>query len=310
MPGRNQATDNGGPARGCGCLLFVVMLFVVMLYCGIRYCESLMAKPGAWEHLRTATAEFKEGALIKWRRFISSANGSLQEFSPPAILDPRPVAQVLQSGGLARMRCPHCQVAINVEFPKEKRGLSFSCRSCSKLLLLAEKDESGRFKELPKFLTGFRPDTQNGLSWERIWMNQLAGFRYNHEKSRSDDPIWQTPAHTWKTGTGVCRDSATLLTDWLRASGYDARVVLGVVTWGGYHAWVVLIDPKSGKQYLLESTSATQRFPLRTPPLTALKTEYTPTYQILPDAYLGRTTKTWTSEYLTGWYKTPCQRQH
>lgn len=56
-----------------------------------------------------------------------------------------------------------------------------------------------------------------------------------------------------------------------------------------------LRNPSHSRQCLLmrknpvHHTIATQRFPLRTPPLTTLKTEYTPEYQILPDAYLGRT---------------------
>lgn len=219
----------------------------------------------------------------------------------------------IQTGGMFPFSCGTCGHSQWSYLPSGPAGGRVVCErpSCRHLLLWYERDESGKRRVMPGYFQGFSPDPSE-KDWASIWLLQLARFRYNHAKLESRDPLWQTSASTWRTGTGVCRDSATLLADWLRSAGHDARIVTGQMR-GGWlssgdgHAWVVLVDGDTGKQYLLETTGESQESRMRTPPLASLKAgEYMPEHQIVPTGYRGREKNAAPAgEYNTGWYETP-----
>lgn len=157
-------------------------------------------------------------------------------------------------------------------------------------------DEKGNHRPLHEYMGVFPWKTEQGVVAKRssavdLWLIQLAHFTYNHHKIARRDPIWQSVRETWLTSTGVCRDSATVLADMLAESGHDARMVLGEVSgpdWpngGGGHAWVILIDPTNGNEYLLESAGETQESHMRTPPRVAVKTDYTAQMQVVKRGY-------------------------
>ena len=215
---------------------------------------------------------------------------------------------IVKRGGIARIRCPHCSATDQVCIaPHTQQKLL--CKSCSRLLAYVACDENNQGRVLPHFFEGFKPRVPVG-GWEDVWKSQLLGFHYTEAKRDRGDRFWQTSAYTWELKTGVCRDSAVLLADWLHAEGYNARVVVGQVQgskWpggGGSHAWVVIGDATSSKEYLLESTRVTQSFPLRTPPLAETMTDYFAEYQFQSDGYRGRTSTGWTGDYERGWYFT------
>jgi len=157
-------------------------------------------------------------------------------------------------------------------------------------------DESGRTRPLHEYLgvfpwSGIEEVVKERSSAVDLWLIQLANFTYDFDKVAKRDPVWQSVGRTWKTKSGVCRDSATVLVDMLANAGHDARMVLGRVTgpdWpdgGGLHAWVVLVDPVSGNEYLLESTASTHESQMRVPPRVAIKTDYSAHMQVVKDGY-------------------------
>lgn len=157
-------------------------------------------------------------------------------------------------------------------------------------------DETGRLRRLHEYLGEYRwrehaevgPARKSAVD---LWLLQLLNFAYDHSKIYRNDPVWQSVAHTWKTKQGVCRDSATVLADMLEQHGHDARMVVGYVTgprWdvsGGGHAWVGLVDPESGYEYLLESTGESQGSRMRTPPRASEEKDYTAEMQIVSSGY-------------------------
>ena len=174
------------------------------------------------------------------------------------------------------------------------------------------QDESGRTLPLHEYMGVFPWSNVDDVVRQRrsavdLWLIQLANFTYDFDKLKTRDPVWQSVRQTWKTKAGVCRDSATVLADVLAESGHDARMVLGDVSgpdWpdgGGLHAWVALIDPVSGNEYLLESTASSQESRMRTPPRVAVKKDYSAHLQVVKAGYYvdsgggGRSmTKGWT----------------
>jgi hypothetical protein len=222
-----------------------------------------------------------------------------------------PIQGILRTGGMARLGCVHCGKSawhpLKARTPRSR--LKCSNKECGRVLAMVESDETGRRRTLPEYFTGKAPE--EAVDWMDIWLRQLARFKYDHGKLSRRDPTWQSAAFTWSSGSGVCRDSATLLADWLRSKGYDARLAVGNRLKRGAppegHAWVVLIDPASGKQYLLESTGPTMDSRMRVPPLARLKTDYLAELQITPKGYLGRLDEGWTGDYEARWYATPHQ---
>ncbi len=223
-----------------------------------------------------------------------------------------PIRAAKEGLDLVKIRCPSCADTVLYRLPDRRCLILCKAPGCGRIILKTEADETGRLRQMPEYFEGFKP-LETDRDWMGIWLLQLARFRYDHEKIRLANSEWKSSAATWRSGTGICRDSATLLADWLWSCGYDARIVVGQLRnsklpgGGGGHAWVVLVDRSTGKQFLLESTSMTQSARMRVPPLASLKIgEYTPKYQFVPTGYRCRATDLGeTGEYESGWYHVP-----
>lgn len=181
------------------------------------------------------------------------------------------------------------------------------------------EDEAGRTRHLHEYF-GEYPwasdgtlDSMQNHDVMSLWLLQLQYFDYDHDKIRRQDETWQSVPYTWQHERGVCRDSATLLADMLAAVGYDARLAVGDLVeppnlFPGPdtgHAWVVVRDPDTGFEYLLESTQETWDRNLRVPPRTFTLPEYIPEMQVTKDFYLTRREEGSTTAYTDGWDVVP-----
>jgi len=178
--------------------------------------------------------------------------------------------------------------------------------------LIVVPDENARKRDLHKYFSEYHWTTDSILAPSSrdlisLWLLQLSRFHYNHAKIDADDPTWQTVGFTWRTQTGVCRDSALLLADLLVNHGIDARLVLGETKgpdWlnnGSKHAWVVVKDKDSGKEYILESTMSSIDFKLRTPPLVETKLDYFAETQVTASSYRFNRNPVAVRDYTNGW---------
>jgi hypothetical protein len=186
---------------------------------------------------------------------------------------------------------------------------------------LVTQDENGRVRQLHEYF-GEYPWASDGTLASMpdhdvmtLWLLQLQYFDYDHGKIHRQDETWQSVPYTWRHERGVCRDSATLLADLLRAVGYDARLAVGdLVEAPNFfpgpdtgHAWVVVRDPDTGNEYLLESTQETWDRNMRVPPRTFTSPEYIPEMQVTKDMYLTRRDDGPTTAYTEGWDAIPAQ---
>jgi hypothetical protein len=177
------------------------------------------------------------------------------------------------------------------------------------------QDENGRVRQLHEYF-GEYPWTSDGTLASMpdhdvmtLWLLQLQYFDYDHGKVKRQDETWQSVPYTWRHERGVCRDSATLLADMLSSVGYDARLAVGdLVEAPDFfpgpdtgHAWVVVRDPDTGNEYLLESTQETWDRNMRVPPRTFASPEYIPDMQVTQNAYLTRQEEGPTTSYTEGW---------
>ena len=173
-------------------------------------------------------------------------------------------------------------------------------------------DESNRKRQLHKYFKEYPWAGDSILAHAKrdlidLWLLQLSRFHYNHAKVKADDATWQTVSFTWRTQTGVCRDSAVLLADLLSHHGMDARLVLGDTKGPNWpvndagHAWVVVKDGETGKEYLLETTMGTADFKMRTPPLVETELDYFPETQITANSYRYNKNGEGVRDYTNGW---------
>jgi len=93
----------------------------------------------------------------------------------------------------------------------------------------------------------------------------------------------------------------------LAECGYDARLVVGYVRgqdWGsgaGGHAWVGLIDQKSGHEFYLESTGETAESRARTPPRVEFRKDYFPEMQVTKAGYFLPESQDQLTSITKGW---------
>jgi hypothetical protein len=173
-------------------------------------------------------------------------------------------------------------------------------------------DESGHTRQLHEYFCDYKNwewwGVARGVSKTAmdLWLFQAANFRYNHWKVENDLETLQTVEYTFRKKTGICKDSAVLLADLLCYYGFDARFVAGYHIGENspdLHAWVVLHDTESGKEYLLESTMETADMKMRVPPRTFCRDLglYIPRIQAKEKGYLLRINGGWTPYYTNGW---------
>ena len=174
------------------------------------------------------------------------------------------------------------------------------------------EDEKGRSRKLHQYFADFSEFEWWGFARNvnktamDLWLFQAANFRYNHWKAKYDLETLQSVGYTFRVKNGICKDSAILLADLLCYYSFDARYVAGYLIderGPGVHAWVVLREPKSGNEYLLESTLETADMKMRVPPRTFCRDQgrYIPRLQVKEKGYLLRFNGGWTSDYTYGW---------
>ena len=145
------------------------------------------------------------------------------------------------------------------------------------------------------FLVGFKPfDTSN--IWQPLATLALRkAYTLDHKLYGPNMiEIWQNSRQAYAYSRGDCEDHAIILTDWLIALGYNARVVLGKYKNGG-HAWVVLFF--DGQEYILESTNKRRPRSINDFQLAKLATDYRPLYQFDRTRFWVNTGSQYTSRY-------------
>jgi len=207
------------------------------------------------------------------------------------------------------MTCHQCRYAfagrIQLASGSQIGTLEMKCPACGLTFDVFGMDARGEYHRPPWFLRGFKPaDLDDPLQG---WLFVLQLFRYledSKEYGRSD--VWQTAEQTYRKRGGDCEDTAILLGDWLRSSGFEARVVLGRLGRTG-HAWVVLSE--DGKHYILETTGGAKRY-RRIPPRAEMLTLYFPLVQFDRSGVWFRRSNGWTADYAkeSDWAKNPAAK--
>ncbi|NOZ19830.1 MAG: hypothetical protein GXP25_01945 [Planctomycetes bacterium] len=175
---------------------------------------------------------------------------------------------------------------------KNMGGLVALCPKCKRRFDVFGIDEDGRYHRPPWFMRGFKPRAmKDPIS---AWLFVLTHCRYVLDsKQYGRAEVWQLAEQTYRKRMGDCEDTAILLADWLNASGFWARVVLGRVRRGG-HAWVVI--SQKGQSYILETTGRGGKH-RRMPPRAEVLTDYFPYVQFNRTGVWFRTSNKWTGDY-------------
>lgn len=198
-----------------------------------------------------------------------------------------------------RIECPHClrshRFSLQGKFARQSGYRLWRCPSTGRPSVLAAWNTEGQLREPRWFLQGFRPThVTDPLD---AWLVVLRGFRYlSDELHLGGRDVWLLARQTYARKRGDCEDLSILLTDWLSASGFPARLALGKLRGEG-HAWVVL--ESGGVDYILEATGGRGNH-RRIPPRAGALTEYVPEFQVSREAVWVRTEDGWTGEYFSG----------
>jgi hypothetical protein len=166
--------------------------------------------------------------------------------------------------------CLLCRKGQPCQISREARMFQLRCQHCLKVYGSMAADTQGKYHAVNEFLTGYMPPNSilPGASkvaeLMAIWQASTQMCRYLTDGRQDDAEAWQFPEETATLRQGDCEDSALLLTDWLLAREFQARVVIGAYeTKRTAHAWVVV--RLEGNDFLLESTEVP--FGLQRPPL-------------------------------------------
>ena len=170
--------------------------------------------------------------------------------------------------------------------------LQLLCRRCGRITAVLGIDTTMTYRHPTWFMRSYVPSpTRSPLM---AWLFVLTQFRYvDDTKQYGFNDVWQLAQETNQLRQGDCEDTSILLADWLEASGFETRVVLGLARGTG-HAWVVL--RAEGHEYILETTGDRANF-RRHPPRTELLPEYIPRVQFDKDSIWFRVAETWTANY-------------
>lgn len=143
---------------------------------------------------------------------------------------------------------------------------------------------------LNAFFVDFAPDRASHI-WE---VHRAVRLRVRYQldsRHFGRREIWQTSRQTYESLRGDCEDYAILLADWLIASGFEARVVIGRHKKDG-HAWVVVLD--GNRTYLVEATGREKRW---TYPLARFLPDYRPEAMFDRDTFWVNTGSPLTTDY-------------
>jgi hypothetical protein len=220
----------------------------------------------------------------------------LSEFSPEALTEKREDAYF--------SRCLHCKHPHVVRVSRQQHSLGLECPNCRRTYAVVASDQSGKFRYVNEFLTGYAPPAVFAKDLSRVYELFTICSAVHGNCIYTRDPgmkkqatdAWQTSLETQRLGQGDCEDSAIYLCDWLLTRGFQARVALGRYGDLGGHAWVVV--KLNDREYLLESTESPPD-PNNPPLVSSVGSRYVP--EILFDrfALYVRSTpgQAWKNEY-------------
>ncbi len=213
-----------------------------------------------------------------------------------------PIAPELINAGQREfdLKCPGCGREDLIRLAATPRGgdgtLLASCTGCGCVVDAYGSDAQGSYHRLPWFLRGFQPAAIT--SPMEAWLYVRHHIRVRDTVGRGDAGAWQTAEETFRIGQGDFQDAAILLADWLAATGYDAKVVIGRMGRRAA-AWVVLRE--DGCDYLLDLTESVRR----APPRADLMPNYDPCVQFNRAGIWFRRSQAWTADYQDQqqWYR-------
>jgi predicted transglutaminase-like cysteine proteinase len=169
--------------------------------------------------------------------------------------------EALQDGKQSQFysTCTLCQQSQPCSVPRSSQVFKLRCQHCQQVYAMVAADTKGHFRNANEFLTGFAPTMEYPAGQSKyaeimqIWREHTSRFKYLTDGAADNSDAWQTGEETRSAGQGDCEDSAILLTDWLLARGFQARVAIGLLEKQQQaHAWVALrLD---GNDYVMEST--------------------------------------------------------
>ncbi len=177
----------------------------------------------------------------------------LQEFQPE-LVNSRDINDFIA-------HCPHCKQRYMLRAQSRNGGMYLSCPKCGMSGGILATDSLGSYRWGNEFLVGYQPPAVFPADITRehemfiVWnaVNSDCIYRTDSNEPGESRDAWQMGLETMVRGQGDCEDTSILLTDWLIARGFNARMAIGTIRGGG-HAWcVVRLD---GVEYLLESTNA------------------------------------------------------
>ncbi|MFH1480744.1 MAG: transglutaminase domain-containing protein [Pseudomonadota bacterium] len=195
-----------------------------------------------------------------------------------------------------RLRCHLCGFRFKgrLTYPmgRDAGALQVVCPSCHLRFDAFGIDENAHYHRPPWFMKGFSPgEIKDPLS---AWLFVLQHFRYMKDEDLfGRKEVWQLAKHTFQRRRGDCEDLSILLGDWLKSSGFRARVVLGKLEKEG-HAWVLL--QSEGKDYILETTGMNRNY-RRMPPRADMMPAYFPCIQFDGSDIWFRTSEKWIGDY-------------
>jgi len=174
----------------------------------------------------------------------------------------------------------------------EAGTLNAICHKCGRKYDSFAQDTEGKFHRPSHYCEEFNPEPLDSAA--KIWLRCLKRVDYEVDLDRYRRlDVWQRASQTWALRRGDCEDSALMIADWLRANGFDAKVVIGLAEGEG-HAWVVL--HADGIDYVLEGTGGPMNYH-RVPPRAAAQPDYFPEAQFDPTGIWYRLGKAWTADY-------------
>ena len=175
-----------------------------------------------------------------------------------------------------------------------------ACPNCRSPIDLYGVDAAGKYHRLSWFMRSFAPrPIEHPLD---AWLFVLQNCSTRGQKQQ-DRGAWKTAEETYRSLQGDRKDAAVLLADWLAASGYDAKAVVGEAD-GELAAWVVLHADEH--TYILDPAGGRKTY-RRTPPRAELMTNYVPRVQFDHTGVWLRRSPQWTSQYADAaqWWRGP-----